>query len=178
MVACLSSPLPDALIISRRRRSSFLNSHYHTSSRCWPKFGSAEAFLLLQNCTSFNHLKLVHGKIIRNALSANQLLVRKLIHLCSSYGRLDYAALLFHQVQEPHTFTWNFMIRTYTIHGYSLKALLLYNLMIRRGFPPDSSLSLSLLRRVWPPVPSEKGKRSMALLLKLGFQRICFCTTL
>ncbi|KAJ7008443.1 pentatricopeptide repeat-containing protein [Populus alba x Populus x berolinensis] len=45
MVACHSSPLPDALIISSRRRSTFLNSHYHTSSRCWPKFGSAEALL-------------------------------------------------------------------------------------------------------------------------------------
>ncbi|KAG5251994.1 pentatricopeptide repeat-containing protein [Salix suchowensis] len=167
MVACLSSTLPDSLIISSRRRNPFLKSHYHTRSTCWPKFGSAEALLLLQNCTNFNHLRLVHGKIIRNALSSNQLLVRKLIHLCSSYGRLDYAALLFDQVQEPHTFTWNFMIRTYTVHGYSLKALLFYNLMIRRGFPPD--------KFTFPFV----GKRFMALLLKLGFQRICFfCNTL
>lgn len=174
MVACLSSTLPDALIISSRRRSPFLNSHYHTSSTCWPKFGSAEALLLLQNCTSFNHLKLVHGKIIRNALSANQLLVRKLIHLCSSYGRLDYAALLFHQVQEPHTFTWNFMIRTYTIHGYSMKALLLYNLMIRRGFPPDKFTFPFVVKACLASGSIRKGKEVHGLAIKTGFSKDMF----
>ncbi|CAK7348161.1 unnamed protein product [Dovyalis caffra] len=172
MVACLSCTLPDALI--SRRRNPLLSSRCHSSFRTNPKFGSHEALLLLQNCTNFNRLKLVHGKIIRNGLSANQLLVRKLIHLCSSYGRLDYATLLFHLVQEPDTFTWNFMIRTYTINGYSQKALLLYNLMSRHGFPPDKFTFPFVIKACLASCDIRKGKEVHGLAIKTGFSKDMF----
>ncbi|GMN57352.1 hypothetical protein TIFTF001_026459 [Ficus carica] len=100
-------------------------------------FASQEAFTLLQKCTTFRQLKQIHAKIIRAGLSHDQLLLRKIINFCSSHDHLEYAALVFHQIPSPLTFTWNLMIRAYTLNASSHQALLLYTFMMSRGFPPD-----------------------------------------
>ncbi|PON50517.1 Tetratricopeptide-like helical domain containing protein [Trema orientale] len=97
---------------------------------------------LLQNCANFRQLRQIHAKIIRAGLSGDQLLLRKLLSLCSSYGEMDYATRLFHHSipvagGPHHTFTWNLMIRAYTSNARSHQALLLFKLMISRGIPPD-----------------------------------------
>ncbi|XP_062151783.1 pentatricopeptide repeat-containing protein At3g26630, chloroplastic [Alnus glutinosa] len=124
MVACLSCT-SDAL----PKRNPLPSSRIH--------FGSQEAFISLQKCTTFKQLKQIHAKIVRHGLSHDQLLTRRLLHLCSSHGKMDYATLLFHQIKGPLTFTWNVMIRAYTFNGCAQQALLLFNLMISQGFPPD-----------------------------------------
>ncbi|CAJ1793274.1 unnamed protein product [Sphenostylis stenocarpa] len=90
------------------------------------RFGSEEALVVLQKCSSFKELKQVHGRIIRFGLTYDQLLMRKLIQLSSSYGKLSYATLVFDQLHAPDTFTWNVMIRAYTVGGSRKMALLLF----------------------------------------------------
>lgn len=124
MVVCLSYT-PDPLT----HKTPLLNS-----SITRLKFGYQEALVLLRKCRNFGQLKLIHAKIIRHGLSNDQLLVRKLLDLCSFYGKTDHALLVFSQIQCPHVFTWNLMIRALTINGSSLQLLLLYNLMIYNGF--------------------------------------------
>ncbi|XP_062105273.1 pentatricopeptide repeat-containing protein At3g26630, chloroplastic [Humulus lupulus] len=103
-----------------------------------PIRNSQEAFTLLQNCTSFRHLRQIHATIIRAGLSNDQLLLSKLIHLCcSSFGQIDYASRLFNHIPQPLTITWNFVIRSYNSNGCSHQALLLFKLMVSRGFAPD-----------------------------------------
>lgn len=51
---------------------------------------------------------------------------------------MDYALLVFHQIQRPLALTWNLMIRALTMNGRSLQALDLFNLMIYKGFAPDN----------------------------------------
>ncbi|KAF2301713.1 hypothetical protein GH714_028754 [Hevea brasiliensis] len=150
MVACLS-----CTVSTPCRSTPFLSSRCRTNK---PKFGSQEALILIQKCSNFTHLKLIHAKIIRNDLSYDQLLVRKLLHLCFSYGKMDYAALLFHRIPHPHTFTWNFTIRAYTHNGCSQQALLLYNLMICRGFSPDKFTFPFVVKACLASFALDKGK--------------------
>ncbi|KAJ6404029.1 hypothetical protein OIU84_012260 [Salix udensis] len=71
------------------------------------------------------------------------------------------------------------MIRTYTIHGYSLKALLFYNLMIRRGFPPDKFTFPFVVKACLASGSIRKGKEVHGLAIKTGFSKdMFFCNTL
>ncbi|KAL2507306.1 Pentatricopeptide repeat-containing protein [Forsythia ovata] len=99
MVACLLYSAPD--VLPRRHFSS--------------SFGAQDAIVLLQKCTNFKQMKQIHAKIIRNGLDKEQLIVTKLLRLCSVYRKIDYATLVFHQIQKqnPQTFTWNLLIRAY-----------------------------------------------------------------
>ncbi|KAF2323019.1 hypothetical protein GH714_032790 [Hevea brasiliensis] len=166
MVTCLS-----CAVNPPSTRTPFLSSYGHTSNR---KFGSHEALILIQKCSNFSHLKLIHAKIIRNGLSNDQLLVRKLLQLCFSYGKMDYASLLFHQMRCLHTFTWNFMIRLYTNNGSSQQALLLHNLMIFRGFPPDKFTFPFTVKACLASSALEKGKEVHGFATKTGFWKDTF----
>ncbi|KDP41900.1 hypothetical protein JCGZ_26918 [Jatropha curcas] len=168
MVACLSCAA-NTLSTTTPFLSSQIQSHSNN-----PKFGSQEALIVFQNCSNFTHLKLVHAKIIRNGLSNDQLLVRKLLHLCFCYGEIDYATLLFHQIQNPHTFTWNFMIRAYTKNGNSQEALFLYNLMICRGFPPDKFTFPFVVKACLSSSALDKGKEIHGFAIKTGFWKDTF----
>ena len=156
MVACLSytpDPLP--------RTNPFPCSRL--------QFGSQEALLSLNKCTNFKHIKQIYAKIIRHGLSHDQLLIRKLLHLCSSYGKMDFATLVFHQIQGPLTFTWNLMIRYYTINGCSQQALLLFNLMLSQGFPPDKFTFPFVIKACGAASTIDLGKVVHGLAIKTGF---------
>ncbi|KAF3961548.1 hypothetical protein CMV_013842 [Castanea mollissima] len=134
-----------------------------------PQFGSQEALLSLHKCTNFKHLKRVYAKIIRHGLSHDQLLIRRLLSLCSSYGKMDFATLVFHQIQGPLTFTWNLMIRSYTINDCSKQALLLFNLMISQGFPPNKFTFPFVIKACSATSAIEMGKVVHGLAIKTGF---------
>lgn len=157
--------------VSTPSRSPIFSSRRHNNK---PKFASQEAIILIQKCSNFSHLKLIHAKIIRNTLSNDQLIVRKLLHLCFSYGKMDYASLLFHQTRYPHTFTWNFMIRAYTKNGSSQQAILLYNLMICQGFPPDKFTFPFIVKACLASSALEKGKEVHGFAIKTGFSKDTF----
>ncbi|KAK7396022.1 hypothetical protein VNO78_16711 [Psophocarpus tetragonolobus] len=133
------------------------------------KFGSQEALVLLNKCSSFKHLKQVHGKIIRFGLSYDQLLMRKLIQLSSSYGKMNYATLVFDQLIAPDTFTWNVMIRAYTISGYPKMAILLFNAMLCQGFVPDKFTYPFVINACMAYSAFDFGRVAHALAIKMGF---------
>ncbi|XP_059632772.1 pentatricopeptide repeat-containing protein At3g26630, chloroplastic [Cornus florida] len=156
MVACISCT-PDAL----PRRNPSLSSNL--------RFTSQEALNLLQNCSDFKQLKQIHAKIIRNGLSHEHVVSTKLIKLCSSYRKMEYATLVFNQIKNPPTFTWNIMIRAHTINGSSRQALLLYNLMICRGLPPDKFTFPFVIKACIASSSIRKGHEVHMLAIKTGF---------
>ncbi|XP_050235254.1 pentatricopeptide repeat-containing protein At3g26630, chloroplastic-like [Mercurialis annua] len=162
MIAPLSSATPI-------NTAQFLSFPTHTHSTATPKFGSQEALILLQNCSKFTHLKLIQAKIIRHNLSNDQLLTRKLLQLCFSYQKFQYATLIFNQIENPDTFTWNFIIRAYTNNGSSQQALLLYNIMISRGFEPDKFTFPFVIKSCLACSALHKGKEVHGFAIKTGF---------
>ncbi|XP_042507240.1 pentatricopeptide repeat-containing protein At3g26630, chloroplastic-like [Macadamia integrifolia] len=138
------------------------------------RLDSWDALSLLQNCRGFEQLKQIHGQIIRNGLSQNQILASKLLRLCSSYNRMDYAIPIFYQIQNPNTFTWNIMIRANTLNGKCHDALLLYNLMMRQGVPPDKFTFPFVIKACLVSSRIDRGKEVHALAIKTGFSEDIF----
>ncbi|AEE77189.1 unnamed protein product [Arabidopsis thaliana] len=95
-----------------------------------PPFRSPEASYFLRTCSNFSQLKQIHTKIIKHNLTNDQLLVRQLISVSSSFGETQYASLVFNQLQSPSTFTWNLMIRSLSVNHKPREALLLFILMM------------------------------------------------
>lgn len=141
-----------------------------TTTTTTTRYGSQEALVFLKKCYNFKQLKQVHGRIIRFGLTYDQLLVRKLIQLSSSYGKMDYATLVFHQLNTPDTFTWNIMIRAYTISGFPRKALLLFKAMLSsHGFSPDKFTYPFIINACMASSSLDFGRVVQALAIKMGF---------
>ncbi|XP_028759085.1 pentatricopeptide repeat-containing protein At3g26630, chloroplastic [Neltuma alba] len=134
-----------------------------------PKFGSKEALLFLRNSASLKQLKQIHGKIIRFGHSHDQLLVRKLLHLSSSYGDMDYATVVFNQIKALDTFTCNVMIRAYTISGSHDQALHIFTLMLCQGPTPDKFTFPFVINTCLACCALAFGKVVHALAIKMGF---------
>ncbi|XP_068661242.1 pentatricopeptide repeat-containing protein At3g26630, chloroplastic-like [Aristolochia californica] len=133
------------------------------------RLDSREALIHLQTCRNFRQLKLMHAQILKNDLIHDHILVTKLIRLCSSYRKVDYAIKLFNQLENPLTFTWNIMIRAYTLNDSPGDALLLYTLMISCAVPPDK-FTFPFVIKACSYAPSVKpGKVIHAHVIKSGF---------
>lgn len=153
MVACLLYSAPD--VLSRRNFSS--------------RFGAQDAIVLLQKCSNFKQMKQIHAKIIRNGLHKDQLIVTKLLRLCSEYRKIDYATLLLHQIQNRQTFTWNLLIRAYTSNDCSYRAIHIYNLMICRGVAPDKFTFPFVIKACLACSCVGKAKEVQGFAIKSGF---------
>ncbi|KAA8530038.1 hypothetical protein F0562_004747 [Nyssa sinensis] len=138
------------------------------------RFGSQDALNLLQKCSDFKQLKQIHGRIIRNGLSHEHSLITTLLRSCSTYGKMDYATVVFQQIPIPPTFTWNIMIRAHTINGNSRQALLLYSLMISRGILPDKFTFPFVIKACLASSSIDKGKEVHMYAIKAGFSEDIF----
>ncbi|RZR89366.1 hypothetical protein BHM03_00017069 [Ensete ventricosum] len=87
---------------------------------------------MLRSCACFAQLKRVHARIVVSALSQSCYLATRIISVYSAGGRLDYAALVFHHVEEPNAFLYNEMIRTYAKKSHFVEAIGLYKQMVRQ----------------------------------------------
>lgn len=157
VVGCLSVSYPDVL------------SSRNLQSSSKPSFTSQDAFIFLQKCSSFRQLKQIHGRIIRNGFYDCELIATRLLRLCSSYGKLDYATFVFLQIDEPTTFAWNLLIRTYTVNGCSHRAILSYNLMVCDGVRLDKFTFPFVMKACLDCCYVEKAKEIYGLAIKTGF---------
>ncbi|KAL9684616.1 hypothetical protein QQ045_022057 [Rhodiola kirilowii] len=135
------------------------------------RFDCDEALLYMRRCVSVRQLKQIHSRMVRSGLDNDQLLVRKMIELCSSFGELDYAAMVFKQVLEPVTFTWNMMIRVYDNGGRSRSASLLYNYMICQGVRPDKFTFPFVVKACTECLLLDKGKEVHGMAIKSGLYK-------
>ncbi|KAI3469929.1 hypothetical protein Pfo_026593 [Paulownia fortunei] len=157
MIACFSLSALDVLPAR----------NFHATSG--PSFDSQDALIFLQKCASFKQMKQIHAKIVRNSLHQHQVIVARLIRLCSSYGELDYATLVFQQIENPSTFAWNLLIRAYTVNGCSRRAILLYNLMICRGVSVDKFTFPFVMKACLACSCVQKAKEVYGFAVKTGF---------
>ncbi|AES80774.1 putative pentatricopeptide [Medicago truncatula] len=133
------------------------------------RFGSEEARLFLQNCNNFKQLKQIHARIIRFRLTHDQLLIRKLCQISSSYGKIDYASLVFDQLNDPDIFTWNVMIRAYNTSGLPQKSIFLFKDMICCGFLPDKFTYPFVINACIASGVIDFGRLTHGLAIKMGF---------
>ncbi|VVB04155.1 unnamed protein product [Arabis nemorensis] len=134
-----------------------------------PSFRSVKASYFLRNCSNFSHLKQIHSKIIRHNLNNDQLLVRQLISVSSSFGEIQYASLVFNQLQSPSTFTWNLMIRSLSVNNKPREALLLFILMLSHQSELDKFTFPFVIKACLASSSLRLGTQVHGLAIKAGF---------
>ncbi|KAK3000032.1 hypothetical protein RJ639_024335 [Escallonia herrerae] len=86
---------------------------------------------LLQNCAKLVKMKKIHAQIVIFSLSQINYLVTKMVDICDSNGKIQYASLLFNDLAEPNNFLYNAMIRAYTHSHRFLLAIDMYKQMLK-----------------------------------------------
>lgn len=133
-----------------------------------PPHSDSPQHLSLQKCTTVRELKQVHAQMIRSGLAFDPLSASHLISVCCTpeFGCLEYARLVFRQIPNPTTFTFNFIARAYTNENLPFQALLFYIESIERGLRPDRFSLPSLFKSCRF---LNEGKQLHSHALKLGF---------
>lgn len=92
----------------------------------------------LRNCAKIAELKKLHTHIVKLSLSQSNFLATKMLDLCDNLGDVDYATLLFQQLENPNVFSYNAIIRTYTHnHKHSLAITLFNQMLTTKSALPD-----------------------------------------
>ncbi|ERN06396.1 pentatricopeptide repeat-containing protein At3g26630, chloroplastic [Amborella trichopoda] len=147
---------------------TFSHDHFLSPQSSNPSFSHYQALSLLQKCSTSNHLLQIHAHLFRTGLHRDYILITKLINLCSIHQKIDHATLVFNQIENPLTFTWNTMIRAYFKSNYPEEAILMYNLMVIHGFLPDKFTYPFVIKACVAFSSLEKGKEIHGRAIKAG----------
>ncbi|KFK33588.1 hypothetical protein AALP_AA5G033300 [Arabis alpina] len=139
-----------------------------------PPFRSDKASYFLRTCSNFSQLKQIHAKIIKHNLHNDQLLIRNLITVSSSFGETQYASLVFRQLQSPATFTWNLMIRSLFVNNKPREALLLFILMLKHHSEIDKFTLPFVIKACLSSCDLLLGTQVHGLAIKAGFDSDVF----
>ncbi|KAK2634668.1 hypothetical protein Ddye_029460 [Dipteronia dyeriana] len=138
---------------------------------------------LLQGCNSLQRLKKVHAHVIINGLQHNPAIYNKLVNFCavSVSGCLSYAQLIFQQIQNPDTQSWNSIIRGFSLSPSPLQAILLYNQMLLSPSPsPPDTFTFSFTLKACERLRAlNKCQELHGFVIRSGFERdVVVCTSL
>ncbi|XP_056686875.1 pentatricopeptide repeat-containing protein At1g31920 isoform X2 [Spinacia oleracea] len=99
-----------------------------------------ECVSLLKKCNAMEELKQIHGQMLKLGLFCDSFCVSNLLATCaiSNWGSMDYASLVFNQIDDPGTFEFNTMIRGHAKENDFKSALKLFDEMLERGNSPDN----------------------------------------
>nr|DAD33455.1 TPA_asm: hypothetical protein HUJ06_012306 [Nelumbo nucifera] len=123
--------------------------------------------LLQQNPNlKLHQLKQIQAQLLRRSLHQDNILVAKLISVCSASGTMDYATRLFNYVEEPDTVLCNSMLRGYTRNGLFELALLFYVQLLGKGFKPDHFTFPCVLKACAAMLGTSLGSQIHASLMK------------
>lgn len=127
---------------------------------------------LLKKCNSMEEFKLVHAQILKLGLFWDSFCASNLLATCAltNWGSLEHACSIFRQIEEPGSFDFNTMIRSYVQNMYLEEALLLYEEMLESGVEPDNFTHPPLLKACSLLGALQEGKQIHGHAFKLGFE--------
>ncbi|KAF8387926.1 hypothetical protein HHK36_026588 [Tetracentron sinense] len=125
------------------------------------------SFLLQQNPDlKLHQLKQIQAQLLRRFLHQDNILITKLVSVCSASGTMDYATRLFIYVQEPDLVLCNSMLKGYTKNSLFEQALLFYAQLLKRGFFPDNFTLPCVLKACASMSCTSLGRQIHAFLAK------------
>ncbi|XP_058722019.1 pentatricopeptide repeat-containing protein At1g59720, chloroplastic/mitochondrial-like [Vicia villosa] len=134
-------------------------------------FWKAEQTLinLFKHCSTPNHLKQIHARIILTGFHHNLILAGKIIMFSAD---ISYALSVFHTVHKPDAFLWNTMIRGFGNSTLPLNAIHFYKRMqlARECVVPDNFTFSFLLKIVARLGSVTLGKQLHCSVFKFGLE--------
>ncbi|XP_051113569.1 pentatricopeptide repeat-containing protein At3g46790, chloroplastic [Andrographis paniculata] len=125
---------------------------------------------VLQACAALSALeqgKLIHGYILRKGLDSILPVMSALITMYARCGKLDLGERVFAQMDKRDIVAWNSMISGYGIHGLGLKAIAVFQEMVRQGVSPNSISFISVLGACSHSGLVEEGKSLFDSMVKV-----------
>ncbi|KAH7669230.1 Tetratricopeptide-like helical domain-containing protein [Dioscorea alata] len=126
---------------------------------------------------TISDLKPIHAAIITSGLSTDHFTIPRLIAYCavSNSGDLfSYGQCLFSATPNPSLFTFNSMIRGFSLSSDHLQSIHLYTRMLRIGISPDNFTFPFLIRSCSSSPSSFLGRGIHGHVLKLRFDSDIF----
>ncbi|WZZ22986.1 hypothetical protein YC2023_124373 [Brassica napus] len=122
---------------------------------------------LLQTCSSFTDLKIIHGFLIRTHLISDVFVASRLLSLSSN--STEYAHRIFSQIQSPNLFVFNLLIRTFSTSPEASKAYNFYTQMLRLCIPPDNITFPFLIKASAEMECVRTGEQIHSHVVRFGF---------
>ncbi|CAN8298424.1 unnamed protein product [Cochlearia groenlandica] len=131
---------------------------------------------LLQSCSSFSDLKLIHGFLIRTHLVSDVFVASRLLSLCiedATFNKptsfLRYAYGIFSQIQSPNLFVFNLLIRGFSISVESSRAFGFYTQMLKSCIRPDNITFPFLIKACSEIECVTMGEQTHSHIVRFGF---------
>ncbi|XP_009766198.1 pentatricopeptide repeat-containing protein At2g20540-like [Nicotiana tabacum] len=130
---------------------------------------------MLRNCKSTGFMKKIHAQMVKFSLSQSNYLVTKMVEICDKLGEVDYASLLFKQVEEPNNYLYNCMIRAYTNRQRYVPCINIYKQMMEQTeseetTSPDEYTYPFVIRSCGGLLCVNLGKQFHGQVSKFGFK--------
>ncbi|XP_071737378.1 pentatricopeptide repeat-containing protein At1g31920 [Rutidosis leptorrhynchoides] len=121
--------------------------HHHTKISNFTS-REQECISLLKNCKNMQELKQSHCLILKLGLVHSSFCTSNLISTCalSNWGSMEYATLVFEQIDNPNLYQFNTMIRGHIKDMNLHEAILLYEQILEMGIQPNNFTYPSLLK--------------------------------
>ncbi|CAH2073842.1 unnamed protein product [Thlaspi arvense] len=132
---------------------------------------------LLQYCSSFSNLKIIHGFLIRTHLVSDVFVASRLLTFCvdsSSFNKstnfLGYIYGIFSQIQSPNLFVFNLLIRGFSIGAEPSRAFGFYTQMLRSCIRPDNITFPFLIKASGEMECVTTGEQTHSQIVRFGFE--------
>ncbi|KVH91652.1 pentatricopeptide repeat-containing protein At1g31920 [Cynara cardunculus var. scolymus] len=131
-----------------------------------------ECISLLKKCKNMEELKQSHCVILKLGLVLSPFCTGNLVSTCalSDWGSMDYACLIFKQLDCPNSFEFNTMIRGHIKDMNLEEAVMLYDQMLEMGIKPNNFTYPSLLKGCAYLHRLEEGMQFHGHVFKIGVQ--------
>ncbi|CAK7357050.1 unnamed protein product [Dovyalis caffra] len=125
----------------------------------------------LESCTSMLQLKQIQAHMTKTSLITHTFPVSRVLAFCalSDAGDINYAHLLFSQLQNPNTYIWNTMIRGYSKAKMGHVGFLYFCEMVQQGVEMDSRSIVFALKACEQFLGVLEGKSVHCVIWKMGF---------
>ncbi|KAK9067856.1 hypothetical protein SSX86_011967 [Deinandra increscens subsp. villosa] len=127
---------------------------------------------LLKKCKNIQQLKQSHCLILKLGLDYSPFCTGNLLSTCalSDWGSMDYAGLIFQQIDGPDSFEFNTMIRGHIKDMNLDEAIMVYNRMLELGIRPNKFTYPSILKGCAYLNRLKEGMQFHGHVFKHGFQ--------
>ncbi|KAL5731919.1 Pentatricopeptide repeat-containing protein [Ranunculus cassubicifolius] len=129
--------------------------------------------LLEKKCTTMKDLQKLHANLIKTGLIKDHIAASRVLAFCatSPFGNINYAYLVFSQIQTPNLFIWNTIIRGFSQSSMPQFAISLFIDMLRfSDIEPERLTYPSVFKAYAQLGLGYDGAQLHGRVLKLGLQ--------
>lgn len=147
---------------------------FTSSSPSISKFIADQPYLsmLETQCTTMKDLQKIHAQLIKTGLVTDTIAASRVLAFCASPARnMNYAYMVFSQIQNPNHFIWNTIIRGFSQSSTPQDAIFLFiEMLVTSQIQPDRLTYPSVFKAYAQLGQAYYGAQLHGRIIKLGLK--------